>query len=93
MTVPTPFPDAQSLRQAARNNTFRSPTAGHCPAYVQANLLVIPNRFAADFTGLCRRNPVSCPLLGENVAPGDPRIEVGLAKNGDITTDAPGYNV
>ncbi len=74
-------------------NTFRGTTPGHCPSHVQASLLILPSRFAEHFRGLCRRDPVSCPLLGENVAPGDPRIEDGLAKDGDVRTDAPGYSV
>ena len=91
-TTPS-FADALSVRQAARSGTFTAPTAGLCPDQVQANLLVLPAKYASDFRGLCKRNPVSCPLLGENVAPGDPRLQAKLAEDSDIRRDAPGYNV
>jgi uncharacterized protein YcsI (UPF0317 family) len=91
-TTPS-FTDALSVRQAARSGTFTAPTAGLCPDQVQANLLVLPAKYASDFRGLCKRNPVSCPLLGENVAPGDPRLQAKLAGDSDIRRDAPGYNV
>lgn len=92
MTIQT-YPTALSVRQAARSGTFTAPTAGLCPQQVQANLLVLPAKYASDFRGLCKRNPVSCPLLGENVAPGDPRLDSRLAADSDIRTDAPGYNM
>ena len=91
-TIPS-FPDALSVRLAARSGTFAAPTAGLCPEQVQANLLVLPSKYASDFRGLCKRNPVSCPLLGENIAPGDPRLQAKLAEDSDIRRDAPGYNV
>ncbi|KAK8094455.1 hypothetical protein PG997_001140 [Apiospora hydei] len=40
------------------------------PRYVQANLIVLPSRYAADFRLLCARNPVPCPLIAESAAPG-----------------------
>jgi uncharacterized protein YcsI (UPF0317 family) len=91
-TTPS-FTDALSVRQAARSGSFTAPTAGLCPDQVQANLLILPSKYASDFRGLCKRNPVSCPLLGENVAPGDPRLQTRLAADSDIRRDAPGYNV
>lgn len=81
------------VRLACRSGTFTGPTAGLCPAYVQANLIVLPAKYADDFRGLCRRNPTSCPLLGENRAPGDVRLQQHLAEDSDIRRDAPGYNV
>lgn len=60
---------------------------------MQANLIVLPAKYAADFRALCARNPVPCPLLGETVAPGDPSLPARLAKDCDVRTDAPAYNV
>jgi uncharacterized protein YcsI (UPF0317 family) len=65
---------------------------------VQANLLILPARFAADFERFCRRNPVSCPLLGLSVN-GDrnipaPLISAGAAQlDSDVCSDLSGYNV
>lgn len=87
------YPTALSVRQAARTGLFSSPTTGLCPSQVQANLLILPAKYASDFRGLCKRNPVSCPLLGENRAPGDWRLQERLAEDSDIRKDSPGYNV
>lgn len=58
-------------RLAARNKTCTTQTAGLAPSYLQANLLVLPSRYANDFRLLCARNPVPCPLIAESAAPGD----------------------
>jgi uncharacterized protein YcsI (UPF0317 family) len=81
------------VRLACRSGIFTGDTAGLCPSHVQANLIVLPAKYADDFRGLCRRNPTSCPLLGENRAPGDVRLREDLAADGDVRYDAPGYNV
>lgn len=81
------------VRLAARSGTHRGPTAGLCSGHVQANLLVLPAAYAADFRRLCARNPVACPLLAESRKPGDKGFAKGVAEGCDITTDVPGYNV
>ncbi len=51
------------VRRLCRMATLCRPTAGLAPGYAQANLVVIPSRFAADFRAYCKRNPAPCPLL------------------------------
>jgi uncharacterized protein YcsI (UPF0317 family) len=85
--------NALEVRLAARSGGYRGVTSGASPSQVQANLIVLPQRYASYFRNLCRRNPVPCCLLGENIAPGDPRLQMHLAKDSDIRKDAPGYNV
>ncbi|GME22639.1 uncharacterized protein LTHEOB_7841 [Neofusicoccum parvum] len=94
-------PTGISARAAARANTILS-TSGLAPDYLQANLIVLPSRFAADFRLLCKRNPVPCPLLAESAAVGsydalkswiDGVPSSALAKGIDIRTDAPRYMV
>lgn len=63
-----------SARLAARNKTLTNQTAGVAPTYLQANLIVLPSRYADDFRLLCARNPVPCPLLAESAIPGDATI-------------------
>lgn len=65
------FPTGLSARLAARNKTLTHQTAGLAPTYLQANLIVLPSRYAQDFRLLCARNPVPCPLLAESAKPGD----------------------
>jgi uncharacterized protein YcsI (UPF0317 family) len=55
-----------ALREASRNGTHTSTTSGLAPSYLQANLIILPSRYAADFRLLCARNPVPCPLLAES---------------------------
>ncbi|KLT44685.1 DUF1445 domain-containing protein [Cutaneotrichosporon oleaginosum] len=80
-------------REYARSGRLRGNTSGMCPGHVQANLLILPAKYAADFRRLCARNPVSCPLLAESRATGDKGFPAGVADGADITTDIPGYKV
>lgn len=58
------------VRLAARKNDCSVPTAGLAPGYLQANMIILPSRYAADFRRLCARNPVPCPLIGESLSAG-----------------------
>lgn len=87
------YATAVQVRQAARSGQFSRDTAGQAPDQVQANLIVLPQKYAADFRLLCARNPVSCCLLGESTAPGEVGFDTNLAADIDVRTDAPGYNV
>lgn len=88
-------------RLASRNKTHTSPTSAIAPGHMQANLIVLPSIYAEDFRLLCQRNPVPCPLLAESLPgsfnklksyiPGISDDEV--ARNLDIRTDIPFYNV
>ncbi|CAK7219094.1 hypothetical protein SCUCBS95973_003708 [Sporothrix curviconia] len=89
-------------RQAARANEYTASTSGVAPTYLQANLLVLPSRYADDFRNLCARNPVPCPLIAESAVPGDfshlvshlPSVDSAkLAGSLDLRTDCPRYNV
>ena len=86
---------AYEARLLCRQNRLTN-TAGIAHGYLQANLLVLPARYAADFRDLCRRNPVSCPLLGTTRTPGDPHhIQPSgcIQSEFDIRTDFPKYRV
>ncbi|OJD40679.1 uncharacterized protein BKCO1_100094 [Diplodia corticola] len=106
-SLPTPpadasaYPTGHSARVAARANAILS-TSGLAPDYLQANLIVLPSRYAADFRLLCKRNPVPCPLLAESASVGsysalkswmDGVADDAVAKGIDIRTDAPRYMV
>ena len=52
-----------AVRAAIRSGEWTGPTAGLAPAYVQANLVVLPEADAFDFLRFCLRNPKPCPVL------------------------------
>lgn len=87
---------AQEARSLCRRDRLTN-TAGVAPGYLQANLLVLPVKYAADFYELCLRNPVACPLLGTTANPGDPHAikPKGCIQSADfdIRTDFPRYRV
>ncbi len=76
-------------RDAIRKGLHQQHTAALAPGYVQANLVVLPKVYAADFEGFCRVNPRPCPLLAMT-SPGETEIK-GLAVGSDIRTDLPKY--
>lgn len=85
------YTNPKDLRAACRNGEFRSPTSGHAPGFVQANLVILPQEFAYDFLLYCQRNPKPCPLL-EVLDTGSP-IPRQMATDSDIRTDLPLYRV
>eukprot|EP01147_Barroeca_monosierra_P010499 gene10499-2628_t len=66
-------------------------TSGACQGYLQANVVVMPSLYAADFEEFCKRNYRACPLLFKS-APG--QLDAGpLAKDSDIRDNIPAYEV
>jgi uncharacterized protein YcsI (UPF0317 family) len=81
----------QQIRALIRREKWVKPTAGLAMGYAQANLVILPRKYAFDFLLFCQRNPKPCPLL-EVLDPGKFRTEF-LSKNADIRTDIPRYNI
>ncbi|CAD0090818.1 unnamed protein product [Aureobasidium vineae] len=92
-----------AVRLAARKGTLTGVTSSSlAPSFLQANLIVLPSRYAADFRLICARNPVPCPLLAESSQIGSyDSLESHLAgltgqqiaSDIDIRHDAPRYMV
>ncbi|CAG8944226.1 unnamed protein product [Penicillium salamii] len=86
----------QHARLLCRQNQLTN-TAGIAPGYLQANLLVLPAKYASDFHDLCLRNPVPCPLLGISADPGNTAAirppKCIQSSDFDIRTDFPRYRV
>lgn len=57
--------------------------------YAQANLVVLPRKYADDFARFCRLNPGPCPLL-EVTEPGNPEPRK-VAPGADLRVDLPRY--
>jgi len=91
-----------AVREAARHGNHTTTTSGLAPTYLQANLIILPSRYAADFRLLCARNPVPCPLMAESSTVGtfdsvkswiDGLAGEELISKVDIRKDAPKYMV
>lgn len=79
------------VRSIIRKGKWDKPTAGIAMGYAQANLVILPQKYALEFFLFCQRNPKPCPVL-EVLEPG----EFGpgfLASGADVRTDAPRYNI
>jgi uncharacterized protein YcsI (UPF0317 family) len=81
---------------------YAESTSGLAPTYLQANLIILPSQYTNDFRGLCRRNPVPCPLLAESKILGSYHSLKSwindvdgskIASSLDLRKDAPSYNV
>ena len=81
----------KEIRSIIRKEKWDKPTAGMGLGYAQANLVILPQKYAFDFLLFCQRNPKPCPLL-EVLEPGQYRVQE-LAPDADIRTDLPRYNI
>ena len=81
----------KQIRNLIRKGKWDKPTAGLAMGYAQANLVILPEKYAFDFLLFCQRNPKPCPLL-EVLEPGKYRTEF-LSQDTDIRTDIPRYNI
>ena len=79
------------VRQACRAGQWTTQTSGLADSFAQANLVILPEEFAADFLLFCHRNPKPCPLL-EVTDPGS-FIPNRFAPDADLRTDLPKYRV
>lgn len=85
------FSTAAELRAAIRAGRFTGPTAGQAPGFVQANVVILPQRDADDFARFCQENDRPCPLIART-EPGNPEPALAAAA-ADLRTDVPKYRV
>lgn len=78
-------------RQLIRSGTWSRPTTGMALGFVQANLVILPQSWAEEFTTFCHLNPGPAPLL-DRTAQGYPH-PIKVAPSADIRTDVPRYRV
>src|SRR4030042_6443939 len=81
----------KQIRNLIRKRKWDKPTAGLAMGYAQANLVILPQKYAFDFLLFCQRNPKPCPLL-EVLEPGEFRTKF-LSSDADIRTDIPRYRI
>jgi uncharacterized protein YcsI (UPF0317 family) len=81
----------QEIRALIRKGQWDKPTAGLALGYAQANLVILPEKYAFDFLLFCQRNPKPCPLL--EVMETGRCLTTFLASGADIRTDVPLYRI
>lgn len=82
--------NTEEIRQRIRTGEHTGPTSGISGDKVQANLAILPKKYAFDFLLFAMRNHKPVPIIevleaGEYVS--------RYAKNSDIRTDVPLYNI
>ena len=78
------------VRAAIRRGEIDFPTAGMCAGYAQANLVILPPEYAADFEEYTRLNPSPCPVL--EIVKGSP-LTHAMGEGASLVTDIPRYRV
>ena len=88
----TPYVDMSpaQVRQLIREGVIDFPTAGMCRGYAQANLVILPPEYAADFEEYAQKNPFPCPIL--EIVKGTPDTHA-MGEGGNICTDIPKYRI
>jgi uncharacterized protein YcsI (UPF0317 family) len=81
----------KKIRDLIRKGKWDKPTAGLAMGFAQANLVILPQKYAFEFLLFCQRNPKPCPLL-EVLEPGEFRTKF-LSLGADIRTDIPCYHI
>lgn len=81
----------KDIRSLIRKNQFTEHTMKIAEGYVQANLAIIPAKYALDFMIFCQRNPKPCPVL-EVTEIGVSTLKY-LSDTADLKTDIPQYRV
>ena len=78
------------VRAAIRRGEIDFPTAGMCAGYAQANLVILPPEYAAEFEEFTRLNPFPCPVL--EIVKGSP-LTHAMGEGASLVTDIPRYRV
>jgi len=81
----------KDFRSLVREGKWQRPTAGIALGYAQMNLVILPEIYAFDFLLFCQRNPKPCPVI--EVMEKGQYITSFSARDTDIRTDIPGYNI
>ncbi|MEG0812855.1 MAG: putative hydro-lyase [Clostridium sp.] len=78
----------REVREKIRKGEINRPTAGMCAGYAQANLVILPKKYAEDFKEFARKNPKPCPIL--EIIEGSPMVHA-MGEGANLVTDIPKY--
>ena len=79
------------VRGLIREGKIDFPTSGMCAGYAQANLVILPPEYAADFREYARLNPFPCPIL--EIIEGKEPLTHAMGEGANICTEIPRYRV
>lgn len=79
------------IRAAIARGEWRKPTSGVAAGFTQANVVILPKRYAFDFLLFCDRNPQPCPVI--DVAEAGVIAPPVAGPTGDIRTEIPKYKI
>lgn len=80
----------EDVWQKIRSGEITGQTSGMCNGYAQANLVIMPEKYAKDFEEFAKKNPKPCPLL--EVIHGS-RLVKDMGEGANILTDIPKYRI
>ncbi|OUR73168.1 DUF1445 domain-containing protein [Arcobacter sp. 31_11_sub10_T18] len=82
--------NVNELRNLIAKGEFSKPTAGYCKGHVQANMLVIPKKYADSFEKFAAQNAKAIPVLEiiENSF-----YSKNLAPDANLLNELPAYNI
>lgn len=85
--------DAQpsTLREMITQGKLTGHTSGMAKGYVQANVVILPSKYAYDFLLFCFRNPKTCPLLDVSEKGSKSFTKYGVTA--DISTEVAAYRI
>jgi len=82
----------KAARAAIRSGQHNGPTSGMAPGYIQTNLVILPEKQAADFKQFCHNNPKPCPVI-DITDSGSPYPTATVAAGADLRVDLPRYRL
>lgn len=80
----------KNFRKKIAKEKFTKPTAGYCDGYIQANLLVLPKKYANDFKKFALKNPKPIPIL--EIVKNGYRSKI-LANGANLLNEIPSYDI
>ena len=81
----------QAMRAAIARGEWRKPTSGVAPGFTQANVVILPKKYAFDFLLFCGRNEKPCPVI--DVCESGITAPPMAAPGADIRTQIPRYRI
>jgi len=82
--------NVNELRNLIAKDEFTKPTAGYCKGHVQANMMVIPKKYAKSFEKFAEENAKAIPVL-EVIE--DSFYSKKLAPQANLLKELPSYNI